>query len=61
MDRLPHPAPPRTGDFDILVRACLEHLWQGGDALALAGDALSGLTHEVKNLKGSLRESWGAL
>ncbi|CAK0814213.1 unnamed protein product [Prorocentrum cordatum] len=59
VDRMSHPVPPRTGDFDVVACEYLEHLWQEGDALALAGDALSGLTHEVKNLKGSLRESWG--
>ena len=58
MDRMSLPVPPRTGDFDVLLCEYLEHLWQEGDALALAGDTLSGLTHEVKNLKGSLRESW---
>ncbi|CAK0843927.1 unnamed protein product, partial [Prorocentrum cordatum] len=61
MDRMSHPVPPHTGDFDVLLCEHFEHLWQEGDALALAGDALSGLTHEVKNLKGSLRESWGVL
>ena len=53
--------PAATAEFDLLVCDYLEHLWQEGDCLALAGDTLSGLTASVKTLKRGLPESWSAL
>lgn len=49
---------PTRQELDHQVENYLEHLWQDGESLSLAGDTLSGIQHFQPNCKRHLPGSW---
>ena len=52
---------PTRQELDHQVCDYLEHLWQDGESLALAGDTLSGLQHYQPSCKRHLQGGWRLL
>ena len=50
--------PEAVADFDTVMTEYIDHLWEEGAAVGLAGDTLSGLQHHEAGLRHRLSGSW---